>query len=499
MDFKYKAIDKKGKKTRGTVTVDTRQEAMSQLKAGGLRILELKAKKESKVTTFFKNTSNKLSFLKPKFLGVKLKKKRIESFREELESMGYDRMDITSILRGVTPFNFDLYKVKKDFELTDIQFEKIKSGKINKEESLANSSDKKERFNFSFRVPTTDLVNFTEQLSILLDTNVRLDESLETIQKNMTNKKLRGVIDSIIYDTTKGKVVTDAMASHPDVFPPLYIAMVKVGEKTGSELPRALDDVANFLKMRQRIKREFLKAAIYPSFVVMALIGLLIVMNAFIIPRFREMFNNMEFELPWLTQMIFLLSENFGLIMFGSIAVIVLLVLFITKIEYNRQRVKTVIDYLSLKIPVIKGATLTSLMYQMTLTLSITLKNGIDIFESLDLINNIVGNKYLKKDINDIYYNLQKGKDISEAFGDKEHITNIVKMAVTAGDKSGKLDTTLSRVSKYYEEELETKLAMLIQTIIPVSIIFLAAIIGPFIIGLYLPMISLTQQMNQME
>jgi type II secretory pathway component PulF len=502
LDFKYKAVDKKGKKLSGIVTVDTRQEAITQLKEGGLRVLELKIKTDSKFVKKIKGLNSKFSSITFKFFGGDLKKKRLESFKEELEFMGYEKMDISSITRGLTPSTFDVYKFKKDFELTEIQIEKIKSGKINKEDAInglsTNSNKSKLKFSFG-RVPLSEIVNFTEQLAILLETNVELVDSLETIQKNMTNKRLRSIVDSIIYDLTKGKELSEALSIHEDVFSPLYISMVKVGEKTGSELPQSLEDMVRFLKMKQRLKREALQASIYPGFVIFALIGVLVFMNFFIIPRLKEMFESMEFELPLLTKFIFALSEHLGLYAFGSIGVLVIAVLFITKVEYNRQRAKSFIDYISLKIPIIKTAVLTSLMYQLTLTLSITLKNGIDLAESLDLVNNVVSNKHLKKEIGEIYYSLEKGKDISDAFGDKKYMSDIVKMAVTSGEKSGKLSETLARVSVYYEQELESKLTMLTQALIPMSILFLAALIAPFIIGMYLPMISLTEQMNQIR
>lgn len=501
MEFKYIAVDKKGKKVSNTIIADNRQEAISSLKSGGLRVTKLVIKKDNIIVRNMKKVSKSFGKLTFKLTGGKLKSRRLTSFKEELEMLGYEAMDISNMLRGINKDNFDVNKFKEKLNLTDIQIEKITSGKVNENiiTSVNLDKDKKDNFKFNFGVPMKDIITFTEMLSVLLENDVVMIDALETVQKNLSNKKLRGIVDSIIYDLTKGREFSTALAMHSDVFPPLYISMVNVGETTGSELPRALDDVVKFLKMRQQVKREVMQASIYPSFVVGALIAILVFMNFYIIPRFRELFTSMDFELPILTRFIFSISENLIFIFFGIVAVIVFAIYLLYKVEYTRQRAKTIVDYLALKTPVIKGAVLTSLMYQMTMTLSITLRNGISIQESLDLLNNVIGNKYVKKEIGEIYYSLEKGKDISDAFGEKVYVTDIVKMAISSGEKSGRLNETLGRVSVYYEKELEAKIAVLLQTIVPVSIIFLAAFIAPFIIGIYLPLISLTDQMGTMR
>lgn len=503
MKFKYKAYDRKGKLVKGIVDAENRKQAVSDLKVGSLKVIKIDIVKDSPFKKIFSMIASTGNTVKEKFMGEKLSQKRLESFKEELEYMGHDEIDYKNAISGIELKKFDARKFKKQFELTDIQVEKIMSGRLNKLENVKqqdfSEKSKLSKISLFNRVSTSDLITFTEQLAIMISTDIELIVALETIQKDMNNKKFKRVIDEIIYDLTKGKSLSNALEAHGKIFNGLYIAMVQVGESTGSELHKSLDDLVNFLKMTLKIKREFTQAAIYPAFVVGALVGLVLFVNYFVIPKFRTLFTDNDFEMPWLTTVVFAFSENFVIIIIGTIILTVLLGILIFNVKAFRDLLLRVWDKLTLKVPVLKGAFISMYMYQMTLTLSITLKNGISITDSLNLLSNIIKNKYINKDISEIYYNLEKGKDISEAFGDKETVESIVKMAVTSGEKSGKLNETLDRVSTYYEKELDAKLSTLLQMMVPVSIIVIGVIVGPFLIGLYMPIMSLTEQIGNVR
>lgn len=499
MKFKYVALDKNRKKIKGNVEYATRTEAIQQLKGLGYRVLKLSIVKESKTKKILNEGTTKAKKLYSKQFGGKTRKKQYESFKEELLFLGYD---VTNEVKNIVPANFDIEKYREKYELTDIQVEKIISGRLNKEEALKGtdiSTNEKQRFSFKKKVSLKELINFTEQLAILLATDVTLVESLETIQKNMKNKKFKSIIDTVIYDLTKGKEFSTSLETHSDIFSPLYIAMIKVGEKTGSELPKALEDMVKFLKMSLQIKREVTKAMIYPGFVVVALIGLLFFVSKFVMPRLNAVFENNNFVMPKFTQVIFMISENVGTILIGGIAFIALLVFLYMKVTYIHDKVKGFFDKYSLKLPIVNTALLTGYMYQITLTMAITLKNGISITDALNLVSNVLSNKLLRGDIGEIYYGLEKGRDIADAFGEQERMDSLVKMAVASGEKSGRLSEGLERVSEYYEGELKNKVATLMEVMVPVSIIVLACVIAPFIIGIYYPIISLTQQVGSMR
>lgn len=494
MKFKYKAIEKSGKKVKGILESGNRKEALNTLKGMGLSVLEIKEVKESEIRKKGVEGFQKITGSIKKVLGRK--KKQIESLKEELEYMGYDKVEINSVIKRYTLEEIDFIKLKEEFHLTEIQLDKIRSGRLNKNRKIGNVDI---NIKLKKEVSLDDLIAFTDHLSILLSTDIELVRSLETIQKNVKNKKLRIVIDKLIYDLTKGKDLSEAMREHPDVFSPFYISMVKVGESSGSDLPEVLSDLVKFLKMRSKIRKEFIKASIYPTFIFAFMIVILIILNYFIIPKFKKIFEEMGAELPFLSKVIFSLSEHLGFFTIMGVGILVAIIVIVTKVPYVRERFKEFIDTISLKMPVIRDAIEVALMYQLSLVVAISLRNGLSIVNALDLVNMVIGNRHVKRELGDIYYNIGKGKNLAESFKDSKYVTDTIKLAVASGETSGKLDVTLDKMAEYYGYELENRIASLTQFIVPMSILLLACVVGPFVIGMYLPMISITDQINNMN
>lgn len=498
MVFRYKGINEKGKTVRGEIEAETRKEAMADIREEGVRVLSISEKKSLGIKSMVDSFVEKDYLGINRVLGRKKRKKQLSSLEEELELMGYSERDVANMLKGYTEDNFSVDKFSEEvLSLSTIQVEKIRLGRKSiMDDGGSGEGGVDSKFNLG--VSVEELVTFTEQLSILLSTDVELVDALETVQVNMTNKKFITIVDLVLYDLTKGSGFSESLEKHPKVFDNLYVSMVRVGESTGSELPSTLDDMVRFLKMKVRLKKEVKKAMIYPAFIGVTMIGLLFFLNFFIIPKLKEVFISMDFELPLLTQIIFKISENTGIFLGITVVVLLVIVLMFWKVRYTRDIVKGMWDRLAVKLPVLRTAMVTMLMYQLTLTMSITLRNGIDVTESLELTNKVVGNRYLKKDIEKVYYDLEKGISISEAFGDKEYVTSIVKTAMSSGEKTGRLGETLDKVSSYYEVELESTLDALVAFIVPMSIFILACLVGPFVIGVYLPIATLTEQLGSM-
>lgn len=497
MIFSYKAMDSKGKKVKGEIEADTSGEAIRQLKAMNLRMRSIGLKQPS-AWDQIKGLGLKIGGQR---LRNRIKMRQMESLREELMNIGFNYDSADRELSNFNRMTFDIDTVRKQYgtELSEIQYDKIKAGRRSSQSRRNIDGSERKSLGISLksrRVPLDELVIFTEQLSILLSTGVQMDESLETVSANLTNRKFREVIDKVAFDMSAGYLFSKALSEHPDVFSAFYIALVRVAEEAGGEMPNVLADIVKQLKMRQRLKREMKKAAIYPSIVLFVLIGIIIFMNYVMIPKFRDLFEGMNFELPWITEVIFTLSENSGMILVTTGILIAVSVFLYTRFKHIREQVKVFVDFMSLRIPLLNVAVLTGVMYQLTLTLSLTLKNNINITDSLNLVNNVMGNGYVKRDIEDIYFSLEDGKSLPESFNSQKYISNIVKMSVSAGDKSGQLPETLSRVSEYYEVELEAKLEAFIQFIVPMSILLLAVVIAPFLVGVYIPISSMASQIN---
>ena len=498
MKFKYSGYDKSRKKITGVAEYEDRQDAVTQLKALDYRITKLEIVKENKIVELSNTVSSSVRGTVDSKFGGKKRIKQFNSFKEELDFMGFDT---TTELRNIIPSDFDVNKYKDTYDLSDIQIEKILSGRLNSKALVTGEIGKASKLaalNPFGRITLKDLIMFTEHLSILLATNVILIDALETIQEDMQNAKFKRVIDMILYDLNKGMEFSTALEAHPTIFTPLYISMVRVGETTGSELPNTLNDLVTFLQMNLRLQRQFILAMIYPISVLLVLVGLLTVVSKFVMPRLMTLFDGERFELPKFTSYVFMVAENIGYIFLVGFIILVVAAVLIIRVSAIRVAATKFMDVVSLRIPVLNKMVITRFMYQISLTLSITLRSGISITDALNLVHNIIGNSQLKGDINSIYYGLEKGRSIADVFREQPHLENLLKQAVAAGDKSGMLGETLGKIAKYYDGELTNRIDTLIQVLVPATIVVLALLVAPFIIGIYLPIASLTQQVSKM-
>lgn len=498
MIFTYKAYNDQGQKVSGEVDYENRGDAINYLRSQNLRVLSIDVKKPS-LSTQLKDAG--LTLIGQRFRN-RIKMRQIESLREELLLNGMDEATVTRDMSNFSIATFDMELAKSMYpnRFTEIQWDKIRSGRRASQSRREGKTTRKPvKLNIMNRITLDELIVFTEQLAILLSTGVRMAESLSTIEGSMTNKRFRSVIQQITFDMSVGNSFSEALKAHEDVFSTFYVSLVLVGEESGGKLPDVLRDIVKQLKMRQRMNREVRKAAVYPSILGGLMLVILAFLNYFLIPRFEGIFSNMEFELPVLTQIIFGISKNFGYFFFGFIFLVVLSIVIFTKFPYIRSKVKTWLDYAFLRIPVIKTFVLTSIMYQLSTTLALTLRNGIPIRDSLNLVNGVVGNSYVRRDLEGIYFGLEDGKELPDAFNEQQYVSSIVKLSVASGEKSGRLPETLESVSEYYEGELDAKVGSLVQFLIPMSIIIMAAVIGPFILGMYLPITSMTDQIQNVR
>lgn len=503
LEFKYVALSDTGKKLKGKVSAEFRDLALEKLNEEGMMVISLDEIVVSDIALKINEGRKFLNKHVGRFFSRGIKKRQVESFREELDLIGYTQDEISDLLRGVIVSTFDIDSFRDIVPtLDDIQVEKIRAGRLNRSIQSRDSGEgfivTKKKFKWSRGVSDDELVIFTEQLSILLATDVDLRKALDTIHKNVKSDRLKSAIESVIYDLTKGSTFSDALAVHDTVFHSFYIALVKIGESSGSSLPSTLTDLTKFLKMKRFVKNEAVKASIYPAVLLFAVSLVMGFLSFFLIPKMSEIYSSFEMQLPWLTTVVFSVADNFLVIAGSVIASIVAFVVVFLKVDVVRHKLSDWFDYTVLKLPVVKDVMMHLLMFQFTLTLSITLKNDIPMLDSLDLVSNVVGNKYLKRDIESAYYDLAGGKSVSESFGVREQIDSVTKLALDAGEESGQIAQTLERMAEYYDEKLELSLAKIVQLITPISILAMGVLIGPIVIGVLLPIVTMTGQMGNL-
>lgn len=342
--------------------------------------------------------------------------------------------------------------------------------------------------NISFlnRIPIKEIVGFTNQLATLLESGVSILNSLETIQIYTKSKALKKTIQALSNDISRGAQFSEALANYPQHFPEFYTSMVIIGESSG-RLPNALRDINKFLQMKVLLKKEIVKSSIYPIVIFFILIAMLILMSFFVVPQFKDMFSNFDMELPLVTKIIFAVSDHIVGVFAAIGGFILTLTALVIKNKKMRAIVKKLTDKMVLKLPVIKSLSNNSNMYQLSLTLGLMIKNGIRLIDALELVQRTISNRVIGDQVNSVRSRVETGEALSTTFAEQPNIDSMFKSAIGTGEQSGKIADSLETMSEHYEVELKSSLSQVSEIIQPVSIVLLALILVPIIIGIFLP------------
>lgn len=341
------------------------------------------------------------------------------------------------------------------------------------------------------RLSSKDVQLFTRRLSLLLSSGVSIANALQIIQRRMTNMRLSQIVNMIYEDIQNGHPLSYALLRYPNQFSRLYVAMVVVGETSGT-LDRCLLDMAEFMDTQQKITHSVKSATIYPRVVIVVLLLLLVAGAKFFVPMFEELFVDFEMPLPLMTRFIFWFAGSLLYIL----PVLLLLFLgmhlvlrFVPAIgdEYLYQR-----DKLVLRFPVIGELILSMSMFHFSHTLAVMVRNGVRLLDSLVMARDVVTNKVLQHEVNDALEQVVEGVNLSDALYSQCVFDPMVAGMVYTGEESGAMDSILSQTSEHYLLQVREQVDAFVQWIQPASVLLLAVVVVPVVLGIFLPLLDIT-------
>jgi len=346
-------------------------------------------------------------------------------------------------------------------------------------------------FSIKFRstVSLADISRFTRQLSAMISAGLPLVHCMDILGEQTENKALCTAATQVSFDIQGGLALADALGKHPNIFNPLYCNMVASGEKSGT-LDIVLSRLAEHLEKTSSLVRKVKSAMTYP--VILAIVAAFStgILLTFVVPKFAKMFVDLGGELPLPTKIVMGVSaflQNYILLILGALGAVIV---FITR-YYKTEKGAYVIDSIMLNIPFIGDLKRKSSISRFSYTLSTLLDSGISIISALSITAKTAGNKVLEKGI---YHTIEKitgGQSIAEPLKKTGLFPPMVIQMIAVGEKTGDLATMLSKVSKFYQEEVDSAVDALTSIIEPVMIVLLAVIIGGILIAMYLPMFNI--------
>lgn len=357
--------------------------------------------------------------------------------------------------------------------------------------SLLETKDTPEiKNNMKIKVKQKEIIMMTRRLHIMLSSGVPLLSSLESI-KNTSSEKLAQVLDSIISDVQRGITFSEALSKFPRLFDTTYIALISIGETSGT-LEKSLEDVLRVKEQEQKVKRKIKVASVYPAIISIVLVVFMIAANLWFIPQFENQFEQQGLQLPAFTRIVFKISDYFAYIAIGLgilIAIFIVLKRNIPEVNYMYRRYY---DKLKLKFPVIKKLNNASYMYSFAINISLMLKNGIRLSDTLTLTGKTIDNIYIRNEIEEIGRLMVQGLTFSEAISQQEDFDSTLTSIAMTGEKSGRMSFALQQVAEYYEQELTRQIDSLLEMVQPVTLLLIGLIIGPIIIAVYLPILNMS-------
>lgn len=360
---------------------------------------------------------------------------------------------------------------------------------------------KKEKSNLGNLIPfvnnkvrAKDVVSFTRQLSAMLSSGLTLLRSLEILKDQVGNRTMAEVIDRIVKDIEEGANFSTAISRHPQVFSPIYIALIEASEESGL-LDKALIRLADTLEKQQKLKGTVKSALTYPALVVIMMVVVIFVVMVFVIPQISSLYQSLNVSLPLPTLILISLS-NF-LVSFWLVPVIFLAVVGVAyRRWYKTAEGRLIIDSIFLKIPVFGDITKRTILAEFSRTLGMLLGSGTLVVESLSKVSDITGNIHYKNAIDDVGKRVEKGVSIGDAMSlyylFPQNLVELVKI----GEQTGKLDETLIKASEYFENEVDASVKTLSTAIEPIILVILGIGVAFLVISILTPIYEITSSIQ---
>jgi len=346
------------------------------------------------------------------------------------------------------------------------------------------------------KVPAKVLTVFTRQLSTLISAGLPLLRSLRTLSKQEKNANLKKIMASLAESVEGGTTFSEALAQHPKAFNKLYVNMVKAGE-LGGVLEVVLTRLAEFAEKSQRIRGKVTSAMVYPIVVLTIAVGIVTFLMLFIVPKFEAIFKDMlgGRPLPFITQTIMDISRFIQGHFFLLAGMLVLAVVGL-RLSMRLPGVPAKVDQFKLKLPLFGDMLTKTAVARFSRTLGTLVSSGVPILQALQITRDTAGNERVSSAIDNIHDNVKEGESMVSPMEASQIFPPMVVSMVQVGEETGQLPDMLTKVADVFEEEVDTAVAGLTSLLEPVMIVLLALIVGTIVVALFLPLITIIQDLT---
>ncbi|MEX0594535.1 MAG: type II secretion system F family protein [Patescibacteria group bacterium] len=344
---------------------------------------------------------------------------------------------------------------------------------------------------FKKKVPLREKIIFTRQLAVMVKAGLPLTSAIQALRKQTENSKFQEVLDDVIIQVRGGQTLSSIMGKHTDVFPDVYIAVVRAGESTGK-----LSEVLFTLAQQQEKQAELISkvkgALMYPAVILVALIGVIGLIVFFVLPSLQTIFADFGSELPFTTKLLFSTS-TFAQRYYWLIALILIALFYLLRFSISKPRGRLVFDRFVLIMPVFGDLTKKVYMANFARTMAMLTQASLPILESIKIVRRTISNKHYDNAFVRISQAVENGQPLSKAIGREPIFPPMVTQLINLGEQSGELESVLGEISRFYDSEVDNITRNLSALIEPIMLIIMGVGVAFVVTSVLSPIYKLVE------
>jgi type IV pilus assembly protein PilC len=352
----------------------------------------------------------------------------------------------------------------------------------------------------SIRLPQRNKVNsreflvFNQELATLLKAGMPLVQSLDLLKRRIDSPVFRAVLDDVHDKVRSGTALSDAFASHSDLFPRVYTASLLAGERSGN-LDAVLRRYVEYAKIIATVKRKTISALVYPAILVSLALVVVSIIVLKVVPAFSDFYGTYGANLPLATRVIVKVSAFIRaqylllLIVFGAAATSVI-------VWVRRPGQKARFDHLLLRLPVVGQIARKFATSQMARTLATLLGGGLPLVNALDIATKSIGNQYMSEQLEIVSTHVREGESFAAALEARKAFPEVAVKMAEVGESTGALQDMLNTVADFYDEEISTNMERFVTLVEPVLLVVMGVVIAGLLLALYMPLFQLSSVLS---
>lgn len=344
------------------------------------------------------------------------------------------------------------------------------------------------------RVKLNAMVIFSRQFATMIDAGVAIVRCLDILEGQTKDPALKPVIAQCKKDVKGGLSLTDAFGKHPNVFSRLYVNMVKAAE-TGGILDKILDRLSTFLEKEQEVRGKIKSAMVYPVLVLVFAVLMVISLFMFVLPKFKEIFDSMDIEMPGATRFLFGISTVVQHYWY-------MLPIGVAGFYFGYRWYRTTesgawnIDMLKLKVPVVGELVQKMAISRFSRTFATLISSGVPMMRSLEIVGETSGNRVIAHAVENARNAIREGQKINTPLAQSNMFPSMVTHMIDIGEETGRLSEMLNKVSDFYDQEVDNAVKALLSMIEPCLIVMMGGIVGFIAVSIMAPIFKLISSIN---